>query len=128
MELSIKVLRLCTVLIVILWALPAFAQIDPARLPLLLKHAEHGDALSQYRLGVMYSNGEGVPQDDFEAAKWFKKAAEQGYSDAQAMLGLMHLYGRGVIRDQQKGCALVRASAEQGDRASIEIYNKHCAK
>ena len=28
----------------------------------------------------MYANGRGVPQDDTEAVKWFRKAAEQDYA------------------------------------------------
>ena len=40
--------------------------------------AEQGDALAQYNLGFMYSNGEGVPQDYAEAVKWYRMAAEQG--------------------------------------------------
>jgi TPR repeat protein len=36
----------------------------------------------------MYLNGKGVPKDDAEAVKWFRKAAEQGYADAQYDLGL----------------------------------------
>jgi hypothetical protein len=32
--------------------------------------AEQGDAGAQYRLGIMYLNGRGVPQDDVVAVKW----------------------------------------------------------
>jgi TPR repeat protein len=35
--------------------------------------AEAGDASAQYNLGVMYANGEGVPEDDAEAVKWYRK-------------------------------------------------------
>ena len=42
------------------------------------KKAEQGDADSQYILGFMYNNGQGVPQDHAEAVKWFRLAAEQG--------------------------------------------------
>ena len=52
--------------------------------------AEQGDAQSQYYLGFMYSNGEGVVQDYKEAVKWFRKAAEQGNGEAQAFLGMMY--------------------------------------
>jgi len=31
----------------------------------------------------MYANGEGVPENDAEAVKWYLKAAEQGFADAQ---------------------------------------------
>jgi uncharacterized protein len=34
----------------------------------------------------MYQYGEGVPKDDAEAVKWYRKAADQGNSDAQAKL------------------------------------------
>ena len=38
--------------------------------------------MAQDNLGGMYANGTGVPQDDAEAAKWYKLAAEQGYATA----------------------------------------------
>ena len=38
----------------------------------------------------MYQNGRGVPQDDAEAAKWFRLAAEQGDAEAQHNLGVMY--------------------------------------
>ena len=41
--------------------------------------AEQGVTMAQYNLGVMYDKGQGVPQDDAEAAKWYQKAAEQGF-------------------------------------------------
>jgi TPR repeat protein len=40
-------------------------------------------------LGVMYANGDGVPQDFAEAAKWFRKAADQGDTEAQSNLKLL---------------------------------------
>ena len=44
--------------------------------------AEQGDAHAQFNLGIMYDNGWGVPENDAEAVKWWRKAAEQGYADA----------------------------------------------
>ncbi len=40
--------------------------------------AKQGDADAQYNLVIMYSSGEGVPQDYAEAVRWYRKAAEQG--------------------------------------------------
>ena len=40
--------------------------------------AEQGDASAQYNLGVMYGNGQGVPQDYKAALEWYTLAAEQG--------------------------------------------------
>ena len=34
-------------------------------------------------LGLSYDNGEGVPEDDTEAVKWYRLAAEQGNANAQ---------------------------------------------
>ena len=45
--------------------------------------AEQGDADAQYTLGVMYDNGDGVPQNYKTALKWYTLAAEQGYARAQ---------------------------------------------
>ena len=44
--------------------------------------AEQGLAAAQSNLGVMYKNGQGVPQDDKTAVKWYTLAAEQGDYDA----------------------------------------------
>ena len=39
--------------------------------------AEQGEFAAQNALGLMYLKGHGVSQNDFAAAKWFRKAAEQ---------------------------------------------------
>ncbi len=56
--------------------------------------AEQGIAEAQFNLGLMYLNGDGVPQDYAEAVKWYRKAAEQGNADGQHNLGAM--YGKGL--------------------------------
>ena len=61
--------------------------------------AEQGDAIAQNDLGLMYANGEGVPQDDAEAVRWYRLAAEQGYVIAQTNLGVMYSTGQGVPED-----------------------------
>ena len=49
--------------------------------------AEQGDASAQFNLGLMYDNGNGVPEDDRQAVFWYRKAAEQGVAGAQNNLG-----------------------------------------
>ena len=44
----------------------------------------------------MYRKGEGVPENDAEAVKWYRLAAEQGGARAQSNLGFMYETGRGV--------------------------------
>ena len=61
--------------------------------------AEQGNASAQYNLGVMYQNGQGVPQDYKTAVKWYRLAAEQGNASAQGNLGVMYALGTGVLKD-----------------------------
>ena len=56
----------------------------------LIRSAEQGDAVAQAALGVSYANGDGVPQDDAEAVRWYRLAAEQGIAAAQYNLGSMY--------------------------------------
>ena len=58
-----------------------------------------GFAKAQFNLGVMYDVGEGVPQDDKEAVRWYTLAAEQEHAKAQYNLGVMYALGEGVIKD-----------------------------
>jgi hypothetical protein len=62
----------------------------------------------------MYANGEGVPQDYAEAAKWYRKAADQGYDVAQYNLGIMYDEGRGVPQDYAEAVKWYRKAADQG--------------
>lgn len=78
------------------------------------KAAEQGYAPAQYRLGRMYSYGNGVAKDYGEAIKWYKKAAEQGYAMAQNNYGVMYETGHGVTRNIVEAKKWYRASAEQG--------------
>jgi TPR repeat protein len=48
---------------------------------------------------LKYENGQGVPQDYAEAARWYRKAAEQGNAIAENSLGLMYYQGQGVPQD-----------------------------
>jgi len=52
----------------------------------LRQEAEQGHAEAQFNLGLMYIDGQGVPQDYTQAAQWYRKAAEQGDATAQGML------------------------------------------
>ena len=76
--------------------------------------ADQGNADAQFALGMMYTNGEGVPQNDAEAVIWFRRAAEQGHAWAQSILGVMYSNGRGVPQDDVEAVIWWRKAAEQG--------------
>jgi len=80
----------------------------------ICKAAEKGLAYSQYVLGGIYYNGEGVPQDYAEAVKWFRKDAKQGEVYAQYNLGWMYGTGTGVPQDDDEAVKWFRKAAEQG--------------
>lgn len=73
---------------------------------------------AQYVLGLCYNKGVGIPKDDVEAAKWFRKVAEQDgelfSSLAQFGLGDMYLNGRGVPQDYTEAAKWFRKAAIQG--------------
>lgn len=76
--------------------------------------AERGDSKAQSRLGLMYSNGQGVKKDPSEAIKWFRRAAEQGNAEAECSLGLLYLEGAGVPPDPVEAYKWLSLSASQG--------------
>ena len=55
----------------------------------------------------MYANGEGVPENDTKAIKWYRSAAEQGNGSAQFNLGLMYSKGEGRARRRHGGRQVV---------------------
>lgn len=52
-----------------------------------LQAAEMGNTEAECEVGFCYLNGDGVLDDDHEAAKWFQRAAEKGNMEAQYELG-----------------------------------------
>ena len=82
--------------------------------------AEQGVAEAQFNLGLMYYDGEGVPQDYAEAVKWYRKAAEQGVAEAQSNLGLMYDNGRGVLQDYVRAHMWYNLAAAQGNKPATK--------
>jgi len=77
--------------------------------------AEQGNAVAQARLGVLYEQGRGVPQDFQEAYKWIRLSVAQGNADAQFTLGWMYELGEGVPQDIKEAINWYRLSAKQGN-------------
>jgi hypothetical protein len=77
--------------------------------------AERGDSVAQGRLGYLYMNGKGVPQDYGESARWYRKAAEQGHAGGEYWLGYLCETGQGVQQNSGEAARWYRKAAEQGD-------------
>ena len=86
----------------------------PSEVKALLKAAEQGDLRAQAKVGNLYFQGHGVPQDAAEAVRWYRLAADQGYAPAQYNLGLMYDVGESVPQDDEEAVRWFRLAADQG--------------
>lgn len=91
---------------------------DKTALETLKSEAQRGDKNAQFSVGVLYDNGQGVPQDYREAAQWFRKAAEQGHAPALNNLGTLHVDGQGVPQSRVVAYALYNLAAADNETAA----------
>ena len=107
---------------------PKIGSDSPAQAPtqtdtdlyLLAPLAEQGDVVAQFNLGILYDNGQGVPQDYAEAMKWYRKAAEQGNAAARFNLGAMYSNGQGVPQDYVHSHMWYNLAAAGGDADAVK--------
>lgn len=77
---------------------------------------EKDGAQIEFSLGLMYETGiNGFPQDDRQAAEWYRRASERNLPDAQMKLAYLYAAGRGVEQSQIEAARLFRRAAEQGN-------------
>jgi len=76
--------------------------------------ADQGYAFAQFNLALMYDYGNGVPENDAEAVKWYRKAADQGNAKSQFNLGFMYDAGEGVPENDSEAVKWFRKAAAQG--------------
>lgn len=82
--------------------------------------ANHGSAIAETMLGVMYADGKGMrPQADV-AAGYFYRAASRGYGPAQIALSDTYLTGRGVPTNDVEAYFWALAST-MGDNRETEV-------
>ena len=92
---------------------------DPRQLASWLEaRVKTGDAVAQYRLGVLYALGDGVTQDYERAAALFKAAADEGIAEAQYNLAVMYGEGLGIGREPNKAIFWYRKAAAQGSASA----------
>jgi hypothetical protein len=93
------------------------------RLQSIMARAKRGDTVAAVLLARLYSTGQGVPQNYYEAAKWFYRAADQGNGGAQYALGMLYNKGEGVRRDYVLSYMWLNLSAAQavGDDRDFKV-------
>ena len=77
--------------------------------------AKDGDVRALDNLGIMFHEGQGVPQNFAEALSLFHRAALKGLPDAQLHLARMYDFGEGVASDLSESVRWYRMAAEHGN-------------
>ncbi len=72
----------------------------------LYQKAEQGDAVAQYKLGLLYEYGDDINQSYTEASKWYERASIQEHSLAQERLSRLYAKGQGVLQNNEKAFLL----------------------
>ena len=93
---------------------------------LLEEAANQGSADAMSFLGMCYSAGEGVVQDQGKAVYWLERAVKTGESvapSAKRVLGLSYLNGNGTVKNTSKAETLLNEAADAGDSDAL----KNCA-
>jgi uncharacterized protein len=67
----------------------------------------------------MYAKGQGVAQNEAEAAKWYPQAAAQGDASAQYNLGVMFYSGDGVPQNHAEAAKWYQKSPSRRPSAAI---------
>ena len=80
----------------------------------LAERARAGDAVAQHDLANRYATGDGVSQNNSDAAYWYRLAGEAGIANAQYNLGVLTTRGLGVRQDQEAAFQLFRSAAQAG--------------
>jgi hypothetical protein len=121
------------------WYRKAIRQGDEDALNNLIEMGNRGNSVAQFTLGLIYEEGEGMPPDHEEAAKWYRKAAEQrhetalnnltamchrGVAVAQFYLGAMFQDGLGVPQNHQEARKWCGKAAGQGHATAQARLNK----
>lgn len=74
---------------------------------------EH-QAEAYYGLGQLYWQGDGVPQDQEKAVRFFRKAAKLDSAPAQCVLAQACFHGKGTAEDKEQAIHWAQLAARQG--------------
>jgi uncharacterized protein len=64
--------------------------------------ANQGDRIAQFKLGVLYDEGNGVDKNSREAIRWYCISSAQGFPEAAYNLGRLYQDGRGIPQNFER--------------------------
>jgi len=85
------------------------------RIEQLFERAEKGDVRAQFEVGLLYEEGEFVPQSTSTAVAWYRKAEEQGLVAAKYKLGVHAMCDPPNPQTFADGMKWIQEAAKQGD-------------
>ena len=85
--------------------------------------AKAGPADAQRGIGLMYEDGNGVPQDHKVAMTWYRLAAAQNHGIASFSIGTMYEFGTGVLEDYAMAHMWYNISNANGEEIAKEYMN-----
>ena len=106
------------VLLTLMSVSSTFADIKTFEAELL--ESNNGSKSATYNVGIFYSNGIHVKQNNEEAVKYFYKAALQNYAPAQNNLGWAFRQGLGIPKDSLRAVYWFRLAALQNNALALQ--------
>jgi len=105
---------------------------NPARALEMFHYAavNFGDAAAQYNLARMFLDGNGVPRDRRQAARWLYLAADKGHIESEAVLGQLLFNGYEGMPPQRARGLMWLSLARDGitdpakDKWIVDLYGK----
>ena len=85
----------------------------------VFEKAAAGNADAMYKLGTLYDNGQGGPEDNQIAQRWYEKAAGAGSADAMFKLGALYDNGLNAPRDDAKARQWYEKAAAAGSAKAM---------
>ncbi len=80
------------------------------------EQCDKGSHASCHVLGILYQRGKGgAPQDDAQAAAFFKQSCEANHQPACGQLGYHHYLGKGVSRDKTTAVRLFKKACDAAE-------------
>ena len=105
-------------------ALQSYSCVDYEKaIGMFRKNAELGHGLSQYMMGIMTEQGQGIDANVSGAYDWYMRAAKQGLADAYFALGDLYSRGVGVSKDTVQAYAWFDLADRGGHKLARDMLN-----
>lgn len=98
---------------------------SPAELDEMKQLAIAGISQAQAALGVVYLDGNGLPQNYNRAHYWLEQASDQKNAVAQVQLGFMHLQGLGVTANKTNARQWFAKACENNLEEGCRLYQRY---